>query len=225
MKHPNALIVYTHRGLEVLNLLSGAPIVSLNLAEEKTAFADINEDGTLERVKTNFEDGFCDAEVVTLQPTAQVFWIRLWLNFDLSTIIMETCHDRNFLSHGTWWSLMEFYQFCPRILKNVCLFLLTLSMDSKSLGHEKPRNSQGKVIVKHFAKSVETVVINDRPFVGCAYISYSDQRPYIIETMHSYVLLIWAAAIPADRWCCSLWLTGTPLSSRDKLCPDSTLPV
>ena len=36
------------------------------------------------------------------------------------------------------------------------------------------------------------------------------QRPYIIETMHSYtlpiyVMLIWAAPIPADRWHCSLW--------------------
>ena len=36
------------------------------------------------------------------------------------------------------------------------------------------------------------------------------KRPYIIETMHSYifityVMLIWAAPIPADRWHCSLW--------------------
>ena len=44
-------------------------------------------------------------------------------------------------------------------------------------------------------------------FFGGGGVTYLDQRPYIIETMHSYTLpmLIWAAPIPADRWHCSLW--------------------
>ena len=33
------------------------------------------------------------------------------------------------------------------------------------------------------------------------------QRPYIIDALLyiTYVMRIWAAAIPADRWHCSLW--------------------
>ena len=36
------------------------------------------------------------------------------------------------------------------------------------------------------------------------------QRPYTIETMHSYisyiyVMFIWAVPFPADRWHCSQW--------------------
>ena len=43
----------------------------------------------------------------------------------------------------------------------------------------------------------------------------------------AYVMLIWAAPIPADRSVAiaNLGLTGTPSSSRDKLCPDSALQV
>ena len=47
----------------------------------------------------------------------------------------------------------------------------------------------------------------------------------------AYVMLIWAAPIPADRWHCSLWPQLTPWvdwyapSNRDKLCPDSALQV
>ena len=49
----------------------------------------------------------------------------------------------------------------------------------------------------------------------------------------AYVMLIWAAPIPADRWHCSLWpkltpcngLAGTHPSSRDKMCPDGALQV
>ena len=46
---------------------------------------------------------------------------------------------------------------------------------------------------------------SDKPLKAYTKIVKAHQRPYIIETMHSYTMLIWAAPIPADRWHCSLW--------------------
>ena len=77
IQHPNTVVIHNHDGIEALNLNTGAPYARLQLGEEKTVFADVNDDGAIERVKTNFDGENCDAEVVTLQPTAQVCGSRI----------------------------------------------------------------------------------------------------------------------------------------------------
>ena len=75
-------------------------------------------------------------------------------------------------SHGILLSDMEFYQFCPQIVPNLFIFLITeklsISVESphfscflqieKRDGHVNLRNGHGKVMEKYFVKSVGTLV-------------------------------------------------------------------
>ena len=75
VQNPNVVVIHNHLGIEVLGLTTGSPVTRIEFLDEKAAFADVNEDGNLERLKANFADGVCQAEVATLQPALQVLYI------------------------------------------------------------------------------------------------------------------------------------------------------
>ncbi len=76
VQNPNSVLIHNHLGIEVLSLTSGQPLTQLTVEEEKVVYVDINEDGVLDRVATNFADNNCEAEVTSLPPDLRALFAR-----------------------------------------------------------------------------------------------------------------------------------------------------
>ncbi|ELT96931.1 hypothetical protein CAPTEDRAFT_224542 [Capitella teleta] len=68
IRKPNTLVVHNHKGVEVLDLHVGRPLTRLKVARDKSAYIDVNEDGTLERARLVATDDGCYGEVSTVHP-------------------------------------------------------------------------------------------------------------------------------------------------------------
>ncbi|XP_030831252.1 uncharacterized protein LOC100891930 isoform X2 [Strongylocentrotus purpuratus] len=71
IKNPNAVIIHSQQGIEVLELKSGRPMTRLDLSPDAT-YADIDKDGVVDQAKALFTDdgseGNCQAVVKTGHP-------------------------------------------------------------------------------------------------------------------------------------------------------------
>ncbi|XP_002735115.1 uncharacterized protein LOC100378520 [Saccoglossus kowalevskii] len=54
IKNPNAIVIHTHEGIEVLKLATGQPMCRLKLQQDKGVYMDINQDAILDHVKGHF---------------------------------------------------------------------------------------------------------------------------------------------------------------------------
>jgi len=72
--NPNAIIIHSHNGIEILSLTNGRPVTRVEFLDEKAAFVDVNDDGNLERVSANYVDNNCQAEVASLSPALRVLY-------------------------------------------------------------------------------------------------------------------------------------------------------
>ena len=63
--NPNAINIFHHKGLEVLNLKTGQPLTQLNMKMTLSSYGDINNDGYIDQVKSSFNDD-CTGVVSTV---------------------------------------------------------------------------------------------------------------------------------------------------------------
>ena len=63
VQNPNAVVIHSHRGLEVLGLDTGQPLTRLRVDDHKAVSVDVNEDGTLEQVVASYSGDECLAQV------------------------------------------------------------------------------------------------------------------------------------------------------------------
>lgn len=76
VRHPTAIIIHNHRGIEVLDVNTGRPLTHLDLqtSGRPSTFVDVNEDDTIEEVRANFMLK-CQAEVSTIQPRPRAIFV------------------------------------------------------------------------------------------------------------------------------------------------------
>lgn len=73
VENPNAVVIHTHNGIEVLNLLSGQPITELRLPSDGAVYTDINSDGEIEQVLWGQQDEYspCYIEIWRINPVKE----------------------------------------------------------------------------------------------------------------------------------------------------------
>lgn len=73
VENPNAVVIHTHNGIEVLNLLNGQPITELHLPGDGGVYVDIDSDGEIEQVLWGLQDDYgpCYIEIWRINPVKE----------------------------------------------------------------------------------------------------------------------------------------------------------
>lgn len=73
VENPNAVVIHTHNGIEVLNLLSGQPITELRLPGDGAVYLDIDSDGEIEQILWGQQDDYspCYVEIWRINPVKE----------------------------------------------------------------------------------------------------------------------------------------------------------
>ncbi|XP_062582236.1 uncharacterized protein LOC134244004 isoform X2 [Saccostrea cucullata] len=73
VENPNSVVIHTHNGIEVLNLLSGRPVTELHLPGDGAVYLDIDGDGEIEQVLWGQQDDYspCYIEIWRINPVKE----------------------------------------------------------------------------------------------------------------------------------------------------------
>lgn len=75
IKHPNAIIIHNHQGLEVLDLINGQPLTEIPMPDTKSTYVDLDGDKvSVETVSVDFSAN-CQAEVSTVYPRTRAVFV------------------------------------------------------------------------------------------------------------------------------------------------------
>ncbi|XP_061189984.1 uncharacterized protein LOC133197792 isoform X2 [Saccostrea echinata] len=73
VENPNSVVIHTHNGIEVLNLLSGRPVTELRLPGDGAVYLDIDGDGEIEQILWGQQDDYspCYIEIWRINPVKE----------------------------------------------------------------------------------------------------------------------------------------------------------